>query len=279
MRVHISRPGLFRFLPLSIVCSPIISYIYYMSIEKHKYPHSSPDKFGELIDSKYADYLQVIDECLDICHYFIHGASSYPDQKPIIQTLTYVQTLSLEYIDSIILNLRKGFITQAIVLIRSLFELSNLYTYVYMDEEHHKKWVKEKRIRPNVIRRTLKKQGFDPGKKTYSDLSKFSHANYEFITEHQAFYASAPVNDMQTVFIPKCLIDMMRFVMRICLVSCKIYAEHIEKAQDIIQLKNEHLDHLHENVLVFGEEQARTEDEYIEFKKLLERMRSRHFED
>jgi|GEM_PF-6201313 len=240
---------------------------------------AASEKFAQLIDSKYSDYLNVIGDCKDICYYFIDGFSSHPDKEPIIETAIRVQRLTLEYIESILCVLRQGFITQAIVLLRSLFELSNLYTYVYMDEEHFKKWQKEKKIKPNIIRRTLKKQGFDPGQKTYGDLSKFTHANYEFISEHEALNALAPVNDMQKLMIPHCMIDMMRFLMRISLVSCKIYGEHVEKAEDIIRMKNEELDHLRENVLQLDEKQARSEEEYSEFKKLLQRIKTRHFEE
>ena len=81
------------------------------------------------------------------------------------------------------------------------------------------------------------------------------------------------------MMIPHCLIDMMRFLMRISLVSCKIYGEYVEKAGDIIRLKNEELDHLRENVLQLDEKQARTEEEYTEFKILMERIKARHFED
>ena len=244
----------------------------------HNKKHYS-DKFEKLVDSEYGNYLKVIGDCKQICYYFMHGFSGHPDKEPIIETAIRVQRLTLEYIDSILCLLRQGFITQAIVLIRSLFELSNLYTYVYMDEGHHKKWAKEKRIKPNIIRRTLKKQGFDPGQKTYGDLSKFTHANYEFISEHESLSSLAPVNDMQKMMIPRCLIDMMRFLMRISLVSCKIYGEYVEKAEDIIRMKNEELDHLRENVLQLDEKQARSEEEYTEFKRLLQRIKTRHFED
>ena len=190
-----------------------------------------------------------------------------------------MEELTLEYIESVLLNLRRGFITQAIVLVRSLYELSNLYTYVYMKEEHHKAWLKEKWINPNIIRRTLKKHGFDTGREVYRDLSKFTHANYEFINEHHNVFVETRVNDIQKALVPRTMINMMRFLMRICLISCKIYAEHIEKAPDVIRLKNEQLDHLRENVLQLGEAQAKTEDEYSEFKILLERIKSRHFEE
>jgi hypothetical protein len=237
------------------------------------------EKFGWFIDQNYSPYLDVIGECKQICRYFLDGFSKQSDPAPIIKTAIQMEELTLEYIDSVLLNLRRGFITQAIVLVRSLYELSNLYTYVYMNEEHHKAWLKEKWINPNIIRRTLKKHGFDTGREVYRDLSKFTHANYEFVNEHHNVFVETRVNDIQKALVPRTMVNLMRFLMRICLISCKIYAEHIEKAPDVIRLKNEQLDHLQENVLQLGEDQAKTEDEYSEFKILLERIKSRHFEE
>lgn len=237
------------------------------------------EKFGWFIDQNYSPYMDVIGECSQICRYFLDGFSKHTELAPIIKTAIQVEELTLEYIDSVLLNLRRGFITQAIVLVRSLYELSNLYTYVYMDENHHKAWLKDKWINPNIIRRTLKKHGFDTGREVYRDLSKFTHANYEFINEHHLVYAETSMNNIQKALVPRTMINLMRFLMRISLISCKIYAEHIEKAPDVIMRKNEQLDHLRENVLQLGEAQAKTEDEYSEFKILLERIKSRHFDE
>lgn len=238
---------------------------------------ASDEKFTQFLNENHSQYLHIIDECEQICRFFIDGFSSNIDLAPIIKTAVQVEVLTLEYIESVLLNLRRGYITQAIVLVRSLYELSNLYTYVYMDEEHHKIWLKEKWINPNIIRRRLKQHGFDTGRQTYKDLSKFTHANHEFINEHINVYAETPINDIQKSLVPRAMVNMMRFIMRICLISCKIYAEHVERAPDVIRLKNEQLDHLQENVLHLGEAHAQNEDEYIEFKRLLERIKSRHF--
>jgi hypothetical protein len=136
--------------------------------------------------------------------------------------------MSLESVDAIKLNLRKGYVSQAGILIRWYLELSHLFYYLYMNPEKLIEWFGGRKIRPGEIGKYFEKEQLQSWRDAYELLSNIVHLNQKFVSGHYRFFHETPKDQIQIMLVGKLLIYAANLSCKINAVLTKIIRPYLD---------------------------------------------------
>ncbi len=172
-------------------------------------------KFDEQFNGEFKEIVELIEEIAGLTRQIKGLLEIIVDRTEIIGTALDVADLSVESVDAIMINLRKGYISQAEILIRWYLELSHLFYYLWKNPSRFKEWLNGKKIKPKKIGEFFEKEKMPSWRDVYEFLSEIVHNNEKFVSYHYGVDINTAKDQRQIMLVGKLLII-------IAYLSCKI---------------------------------------------------------
>ncbi len=137
--------------------------------------------YSKIVDNNNRKHVITLSELQELGTFILDELLKVKKKSREIKTCIQIMRIVDEYIECILTNLRKGFITQSFVLVRNLLEISNLFKHLWKNKKEHQAWLCGKEVKPSSVRDALKEEGLEPNSTTYKDLTNITHLNYSFV--------------------------------------------------------------------------------------------------
>jgi hypothetical protein len=200
------------------------------------------NKFTQEFKEDFKEHIDLIEKIKNFTNELKRLATIVQNREDFIFTSIEFANISIENIDSIILNLESGYLTQSQILLRWHLESAHKLFYLWNKPDKYREWLNGIKIHPGPVRGFFNKKGLPSWLLEYDIISNIVHSNYKFVSNHFGFDKNREKDEDQINRVGIILARLMLIANKVNYVSVESLRPYMGKDHDDIVEKYNKLD-------------------------------------
>ena len=204
--------GLIICLTITIITNKLFTFIVKRKIEFNG--ANKIMKFEKVLNNELREAVDIIqrikslsNDCWRQLSCIVYEGKNKEDK--FYETAVHFTRINIEAIDAIFNLLKKGNITESVVLLRWQLEIGHLFFYLSYNKEQYDQWLSGTQFRPKIIGEFLEKKGLASWKDMYTDWSNVTHGNSLYVENCAVVSKMTPLEKDQIILLSQLLRNLM----------------------------------------------------------------------